>query len=268
MASLKDNHAFAFTGKIGNVSAFTMRGYDKIFLRGKGGASKRKIKTSKKFEVTRQLNNEWKGVTLVSAVIRQSLYALKPLADYNISGPMNALVKKIQTLDDINPKGQRAIMLSKQPELFSSFNYNQNTIFDSIVRQSLSFDLNKSDGTCEVRVPTLQPGINFFPHPRFSYCRIVLSLAAVNDYFWNAELRNYFSKTPQASMVPDIYTPWVQTNRIQSAAVYQFAPDAAIAGGTEMIMLLGVGVQYGIPSADGSIQPAPYVGAAKIIGSL
>jgi len=268
MASLKDNHAFAFTGKIGNVSAFTMRGYDKIFLRGKGGASKRKIKTSKKFEVTRQLNNEWKGVTLVSAVIRQSLYALKPLADYNISGPMNALVKKIQTLDDINPKGQRAIMLSKQPELFSSFNYNQNIIFDSVVRQPISFDLNKSERTCEVRIPALQPGINFFPHPRFSYCRIVLSLAAVNDYFWNAELRNYFSKTPQASMVPDIYTPWVQTNRIQSAAVYQFAPDAAIAGGTEMIMLLGVGVQYGMPSADVSIQPAPYFGAAKIIGAV
>jgi hypothetical protein len=268
MASLKDNHAFAFTGKIGNVSAFTMRGYDKIFLRGKGGASKRKIKTSKKFEVTRQLNNEWKGVTLVSAVIRQALHALKPLADYNISGPMNALVKKIQSLDDINPKGQRAIFLSRRPELFSSFNYNQNTIFDSIVRQPLSFDLNKSDGTCEVRVPTLQPGINFFPHPRFSYCRIVLSLAAVNDYFWNAELRNYFSKNPQSSMVPEIYTPWMQTNKVEQTSVYHLALNSALAGGTEILMLLGVGVQYGIPSADGSIQPAPYVGAAKIIGSL
>jgi hypothetical protein len=32
-----------------------------------------------------------------------------------------------------------------------------------------------------------------------------------------------------------------------------------------MILLLGIGIQYGMPEADGSIQPAPHAGAARIL---
>ncbi len=59
-----------FTGSMGVISAYRMRGYDKIIMRGKGGASKRKIKTSPDFETTRNLNSEWKAVTRASAEIR------------------------------------------------------------------------------------------------------------------------------------------------------------------------------------------------------
>ncbi len=37
---------FAFTGSLGNYSAYTMRGHDGIILRTKGGASKNRIKNA------------------------------------------------------------------------------------------------------------------------------------------------------------------------------------------------------------------------------
>src|ERR1700759_215971 len=95
-----------FTGSVGPLTVFKMRGHDKLVIRSKGGASKRKIKTHSNFDSTRRLNQEWKVVTECGAEIRQRLDALKPLADYNISGPLNALIKKIQTSDTVNEKGK------------------------------------------------------------------------------------------------------------------------------------------------------------------
>ncbi|MFI5155434.1 MAG: hypothetical protein ACHQEM_04590 [Chitinophagales bacterium] len=60
----------------------------------------------------------------------------------------------------------------------------------------------------------------------------------------------------------------MQTIRPEPSAVYRFAPSGAFTIGKNLILLLGAGVQYGIPGMDGSIQPAPYTGAARIIGSV
>ncbi|HXB31141.1 MAG TPA: hypothetical protein VNW49_15035, partial [Puia sp.] len=92
------NNDLSFTGSVGNLSAYTMRGHDKVILRTKGGATKRQIQTKAAFESTRNLNNEWKVVVKAAGLIRRGLNGLKPLAGYNISGPLNALVKKIQVL--------------------------------------------------------------------------------------------------------------------------------------------------------------------------
>ncbi|MFI5154245.1 MAG: hypothetical protein ACHQET_12975 [Chitinophagales bacterium] len=268
MATLHGNPAFSFTGNISNISAYTMRGHDKIILRSKGGASKRKIKTAESFEATRRLNDEWKGVTKASTSIRLGLWPLKALADYNISGPLNALVKKIQSLDSVNRKGERAILFSKQPEFLSSFNYNRQTLFDTVIRQPFSVDINKSDGICELTVPALQPAINFFPNPRHAYYQIVLAFAAISDYEWHQSSRDYFPVSSNLPQYEQIYTPWMQTNRPGPSSVYRFAPSGAFTVGKDMILLLGAGVQYGIPGMDGSIQPAPYAGVARIIRSV
>ena len=43
MGTLHGN--LSFTGSISNISAYTMRGHDKVILRTKGGASKKQIQT-------------------------------------------------------------------------------------------------------------------------------------------------------------------------------------------------------------------------------
>src|SRR5450432_1326635 len=126
------NSDVPFTGSIKGLTAYKMRGSDKIILRAKGGATKKQIQKLASFEPTRNLNDEWKGVTTAALRIRAGLSALKTVADYNISGPLNALVKKIQTMDTVNPKGKRSIQISLYPDLISSFSYNRQTLFDSI----------------------------------------------------------------------------------------------------------------------------------------
>jgi hypothetical protein len=256
---------FEITGSIGNLSAYTMRGHDKTVIRVKGGASKSKIKRSPKFEATRQLNQEWKAVTGAGAYIRGGLYSLKPLADYNISGPLNALVKKIQTSDTVNPKGKRAILFSRQPEMFSSFQFNRQTLFDSVIRQRLEIQIDRSTGIADVTIPSLQPAINFFGNPRYAYYRMVFSVAAVSDFVWNEAGNHYVPVRSQLPQYKHRSMPWVTVNNLQPAASFRIAPDNEFLPGLDMILLFGAGIQYGMPAADGSIQPAPYAGAARIL---
>ncbi len=263
MASLQGT--LSFTGSLSNISAYTMRGHDKIILRTKGGASKKTIQTSPSFQATRNLNSEWRIVTKTAKLIRGGLTALKPMADYNVSGPLNALVKKIQTSDTQNPKGKRAILFSRQPDFISSFNYNRQNLFDSVIRQPLSVTIARSTGVADVVIPSLQPAVNFFAHPRYAYYRIVFAFTAVSDYIWNEESSTYVSVSYLLPEYEALYAPWMVSNVTQPSASYQLAPTNKFLPGPGTILVFAAGIQYGMPGVDGSIQPAPYAGAARIL---
>jgi hypothetical protein len=264
MGTLLNN--FMFTGRLGPASAYTMRGHDKIVIRSRGGAKKHVIQSSPSFEVTRQLNQEWKAVVKAAGVIRNGLSGLKPMADYNISGPLNALVKKIQTSDIVNEKGKRSILFSRYPDFISSFQFNRQTLFDSIIRQQLEVSVDKTAGVATVTVPLLQNGIHFFPNPRYAYYRMVIDMGAASDQVWQEESMTYKLVSPLLPKYKHLCTVWVPVSSTQPAATYQLSPaDQEFATGTDMILILGAGIQYGMPAHDGSIQPVPYAGAARIL---
>jgi hypothetical protein len=266
MGTLHGN--LSFTGSISNISAYTMRGHDKVILRTKGGASKKHIQTLPAFESTRNLNNEWKVVVLAAGRIRRGLNGLKPLAGYNISGPLNALVKKIQVSDLVNPKGKRSILFSRQPDFISSFNYNKQNMFDTQIRQPLSINIDKSTGVADIEIPLLQPSVNFFPHPLYAYFRIVLSMTAISDYIFNETSSKYVAVRAPLPTYKPIFSEWAPSNIPQPSASFHYNPTNEFLPGPDMILVLGVGIQYGMPGFDGSIQPVPYVGAARIIKSV
>ena len=265
MAFLRNLSGLTFTGTIGEFSAYTMRGSDKIILRTKGGADKKRIEKDPAFEPTRNLNNEWRVVTRAALVIRKGLNALKPMADYNISGPMNALVKKIQTADTINPKGKRSILFSQQPDVITSFPFNRQTILETLIRQPFLINIDKSSGIIDVTIPQLQPLINFFPNPRYAYFRIILAATAVSDYACRQEDGYYFSTKSLLPKYQAIETKWAGTKVSQPSANFQLISSNNFLPGDGMILLFGAGIQYGMPGADNSIQPVPYAGAARIL---
>ncbi len=255
-----------FTGRLGPASVYKMRGHDKLVIRTPGGASKSRIKNHRNFEATRNLNREWTLVTGVAKDIRQGLSALRQLSDYNVSGPLNAVIKKIQTSDTINEKGKRSILFSRYPDFISSFQFNRQTLFNSIVRQQPEVDIDKSAGLAIVTVPLLQPDIHFFPNPRYAYYRLVIDIAAASDQVWDEESANF---KPLVSLLPKykhFFTAWAPASSTQPAATYQFAPAyEGFSSGPDMILIAGAGIQYGMPAPDGSIQPVPYAGAARIL---
>lgn len=117
-----------FTGSLGNLSAYKMRGIDHTILRTKGGPSSAQIKKDPAFDVVRRNNAEFSGRAAASRWIMRMMWPQKALADYNIAGPLNALVKPIQELDKESAFGQRNIVLSKNKLLLQGFSLNRKKI--------------------------------------------------------------------------------------------------------------------------------------------
>jgi hypothetical protein len=255
-----------FTGRLGPASVYKMRGHNKMVIRSKGGAKKSRIKRHPNFDATRRLNQEWAAVTMAAKNIRMKLSAIKLMADYNVSGPLNALVKKIQNCDMVNEKGKKSILLSRYPEFISSFQFNRQTLFDSVIRQQLEVNIDKPIAIATMSVPLLQPNINFFPNPRYAHYRLVFDVGAVSDQVWDEESNAYKALISVLPLHKHFYTGWFVISSIQPAATYQIVPtNTGFSSGADMLLIAGAGIQYGMPSPDGSIQPVPYAGAARIL---
>ena len=91
----KQQSGLGFTGSLHNISTYKRRDMDTIIIRLKGGPSKRMIKSNPSFELKRRINKEFGGRSTASKWIMRILYPLKPLSDYNISGPLNSALKPV-----------------------------------------------------------------------------------------------------------------------------------------------------------------------------
>jgi hypothetical protein len=129
----KQESGLGFTGSLYNISAYKRRDMDTIIIRSKGGPSKRMIKSKPSFDLTRRNNKEFGGRSTASRWIMRILYPLKPLSDYNISGPLNSILKPIQEMDTVSELGKRNIGLSKNPRLPEGFQLNRRNLSKSVL---------------------------------------------------------------------------------------------------------------------------------------
>lgn len=240
-----------------------MRGSDKIILRTKGGASKQMIKTSPKFKVTRKLNTEFGGRAKASSLLLKALWPLKPLADYNLSGPVNALLKPIQAMDTDYELGQRSILFSRGAPLLSGFHYNRIYPFDSVVRAPVSFTMDMAQLSAAMEIPDMLPGINFHPPARQAFFGFVAVLGMVPDL--------HYSNKAYAPEIPLLQLPQPATFFSEWYPVSKGAPGMSLL--LELTqppvqgygLVLGIGIRYGAPGNDGAIEQVKWAGSAKVL---
>jgi hypothetical protein len=269
MAQMTD--LFAFTGSISNLSAYRMRGHDKIILRTKGGASKDKIKRSPKFANTRRVNAEFGGRSTATQWILAVIGHVRPLADYNIAGPLNALIKPIQEMDTKSAWGERNIAFTKSPGLLEGFNLNKKNIFDSIIRNSLKIDLSRENLLARIDIPALLPKINFFiPPGQYSLYSLVAELGVLPDLYFSkygyAAPKGYirsFSASTNTGWYPSLNGSPAMIMEIDLGKTVQQLkakfPDSSYT------LVLSVGVRFGNMGMNNDVQQIRYAGAAKII---
>jgi hypothetical protein len=247
-------------GSLQNLSAYKMRGSNKIIVRKKGGPSKNKVRHSPTFEKTRMNNKEFGGRSKAASHIKRLLWPLLSLADYNITGPLNALLKPIQEMDKESDWGQRNILISKNPRLLEGFPLNRRYLLESIVRTPFAWSIQKEQLT--VDIPDLLPGINFIVPGNYSWYQIIAVAGQVPDLFYNKyrykpqDQHDYFDVTE---------TEWLPVNSAAPAGklVIQKLPEKTDTSS----FMVAVGIAFGNMQY-GHIERVKYVGAAKVIGMV
>ena len=261
MAQLTGN--ILFTGSIENLSAYKMRGSDKIILRKKGGPTKKQIKHSPNFDVTRRNNKEFGGRAKAATHIKRILYPLLFLADYNITGPLNALLQPIQQMDTHNEWGQRHILLTKNPRLLEGFTLNRRYFFESIVRTPVSCTIHKQQQQAIIDLPHLLPGINFIAPGNYPFYRFIAVMGLVPDLFYTEH--GYFPKKGDRDYTFDyIETDWLPVN-IPAPAVTLTIEGPQESKPKSCSNMVALGIAFGTMKGQ-EIEPVKYVGGAKVIG--
>jgi hypothetical protein len=240
-----------------------MRGTDKIVLRRKGGPSRKQVKHSPKFVNTRRNNMEFGGRAKAAQHIKHILHPLTFLADYNITGPLNALLRPIQKMDTQSEWGQRHILLSKEPRLLEGFTLNRRYLFETIVRTPVSYAIHEQKEEAIVDIPALLPGINFMVPGNYAWYQFIAVMGLVPDLFYARDIylpkdrkRDYWTTIGETDWLPVNTT--APARKLELKGSSQGKPDACS-------NLVALGIAFGT-IRNNNIEPVKYIGAAKILG--
>jgi hypothetical protein len=257
MATLEGS--ILFTGSLNNLSAYKMRGSDKIIVRRKGGPSKKQVKHSPNFDLTRRNNKEFGGRAKAAACIKRCLHPFGFIADHNITAPLNALLCAIQKMDTTSGRGKRNILLTKQPRLLEGFSLNRRYLFETIIRTPVMCNLQNEQAIIDL--PALVPGINFMSPGNYAFYRFIGAAGWVPDIYYNehgyrsGERQFYF---PQINM-----TEWLPVTARTPAKTFAI-PALPANKPADCSTLVALGIAFGQMQGD-TIESVKYVGAAKVL---
>ncbi|MDP4264443.1 MAG: hypothetical protein Q8941_18080 [Bacteroidota bacterium] len=255
--------AFPFTGTIDNLSFYKMRGSDKIVIRKKGGPRREQVKSSPSFDIPRRNNAEFGGRSQGGKWVISMLWPQKALADYNIIGPLNSLIKPIQELDKESEFGQRNICFTKNPGLLQGFSLNKRNPFDSITRNPVSWSVSRDSLSASLEIPAMLPGINFYVPGKYPMYRFVAALGIVPDLFYTSN--GYKPAGDYHELRPDIQTTsWYPVMNGSPATILEMKMTQAPPD-TSFSLLLSVGISFGTMGEAGTVNQLKHTGAAKIL---
>jgi len=270
-----------FNGSLGNVSAYRRKDSDKVILRMKGGATKKKIKTAKSFERTRELNAEWGGCAKAAASLRDLLVHIAPVADYNLSGSLTAIAKNMQTRDPLHRSGERAILFSRFGTTLEGFQLNKKHSFESVLRGSINIEFNINNQSAEIQLPEMIHGINFHPVGNYAAWRWVVTLGTLPDLML---YENGYAASPDIYSYRQIEKTWYSdwhygTKNIAAQSFSLQLPDIAEPVTSKKTkkkeekeftsmtdtLAVAVGITFGTPLTDQLVKTNKHVGAGKIL---
>jgi hypothetical protein len=257
------------TGSLKNLSFYTRKGSDQIFVRTKGGASKDKIMKSPAFENVRKTNKEFGGCSKMSKQIRLSFYGLEHVSDYNVSSVLCSLAKNIQKTDEQHEVGERGIYLSNYRNMLAGFDFGRTTRFASVLRVPLQWDIVREKQLGVVYIPAFSCafGLNASVYGLF---RMVAALGIVTDLELNSTKSGYEPVSPKLGQgFKTIATPWYSTQG--SVPEQQLILDIKTAVTSVVTdndtLVLTVVVEFGTPDAFGNPTPVRGAGAGMILGA-
>ena len=263
------------TGSLKNLSFYTRKGSDQIFVRTKGGATKEKIKRNPEFEKVRKNNKEFGGCSKMSKQIRLSFFDLAHVADYNLSSVLCSLAKNIQKADQENPVGERSIRLSGFRALLAGFNFNTNNRFDTLLRVALQSSIHREMQQATVDIPAFACSFGLYlpngrtpAKPDYSLFRITISLGTATDLQLNAQKTGYEAvHSTIGSGYKKTSTPWYSTQASipEQQLVLNISDPSAIFTDDDTLILT-IALEFGTLDAFGNPTPVKGAGAGKILG--
>lgn len=255
---------FGYTGTIDELSAYRMRGVDRIVVRKKSGVSKERIATDDQFSNTRDLNQEWKACTMAMSAVRIAVNDDIHLGDYNYTGSLVKICKAVQERDTIHQKGERSVLFSANPFLLEGFIFNKYTLFDNVLRNTPECTVDRETGTALVKIPELIPGQTLRNPAKHAMFCLHIVLGVVPDIVLDDTAKVFKPAHAVQTHKTGMSTPWYTTQKGAPAQDITIAfPGWENKPGLSLV--LTAGIRFGQPVSATEVNYTKYANAYKIL---
>jgi hypothetical protein len=263
MAQLKDG--INFTGRLGDFTAYRMKGCKNIILRRRGGVSARRMKSDPNFKTVWLNAKEFGARSKAMSVFVKMLKPHKTLGDYNYSNAISARMKLVQDLDTESVLGRRSILFSKHPEFWEGFSLNESRSFDLLIFAPLVCTISRDTMSARVEIPELIPNINTSVSSTLPLFRIQTALGLLPDFVFQDVKRGHVPSVAKDRIAPVLATtPWQPCLSTTPATTLEMKlPPIEINGG--FALMVSIGICFGMPMNGGRVLQIDDKGAAKVL---
>ena len=235
-----------YVGTLGEVRHFKIKGNEGYFAGLKGGPTAEQVKTAPGFIRTRENMSEFAACANAGKSLRIGLSALmKQMSDSQLTGRLTAIMKKINIEDGSEARGQRAVLVSQQPQYLKGLDFNRNISFNGVFRAPFTLTPTVDRNESTLSIPEFNP-LNFLNIPSgATHFRIINALSVVSDTVYNPATGSYEPAEPVLNEMSNIaysdYTPVdAVTALIDVTAALPGAPTMTI----NVAVLGSIGIEF------------------------
>ena len=235
-----------YVGTLGEVRHFKIKGNDGYFAGLKGGPSAEQVKTAPGFIRTRENMSEFAACANAGKSVRIGLSALmKQMTDSQFTGRLTAIMKKINIEDGSEARGQRAVLVSQQPQYLKGLDFNRNISFNGVFSAPFTLTTNVDKNESTLNVPAFNP-LNFLNIPSgATHFRIINAISVISDFVFNPATGSYEPAEPLLNEISNIsYSPYIPVDTVTTLVdVVATLPNAPTIS-TNVAVLGSIGIEF------------------------
>ncbi len=235
-----------YVGTLGEVRHFKIKGNEGYFAGLKGGPTAEQVKTAPNFIRTRENMSEFSACANAGKSVRVGLSSLmKQMSDSQLTGRLTAIMKKINIEDGSEARGQRAVLISQQPQYLKGLDFNRNISFNGIFNAPFTLTPAASRIESTLSIPAFNP-LNYLNVPSgATHFRIINAVSVVADFIFNPVTGNYEPSDATLNQMSNVaysdYTPIdAVTTLIEVTATLPGAPTL----NTDVSVLGSIGIEF------------------------
>ncbi len=235
-----------YVGTLGDVRHFKIKGNKGFFAGLVGGPTGEQVKTAASFIRTRENMSEFAACAMAGKSIRVGLSQLmKQMSDSQFTGRLTAIMKKINIEDGSEARGQRAVLVSQQPQYLKGLDFNRNIAFTGIVNIPFTLSASVDRNETNLNIPAFNP-LNSLNIPAgATHLRFINALSVISDFVYNSATGAYEPAEPELNEMSSIaYSDYIPVDQPASDLDISAAlPDAPTV--SPNVAVLGcVGVEF------------------------
>jgi hypothetical protein len=258
-------HDFNFTGPLGDLTFYHMKGCSRPVVRTKGGVSKARIKNDPRYDMTRRNGSEFGGRGHVAGHIMREMRHIRAWETHLLVGEINNWLDPLQKMDTVSAKGRRGILFSKGAQLLHGMPLSSGVGFDAVVTAPLTATVSREALTAQVNIPAFRPGATLYlPHKqpvyRFAACLLVLP-----DFIYHEDAKG-FRPVPgyNDTLQHHAHTEWLPATEPSASTTLELSipntmPDERFG------LMLCVGLHLGALRSGLRLEAVRNAGTAKVL---